>query len=329
MASTAPSPPLRRILEQRFSQFAGDLAETLSAEMAAAIGAAAEEAKQAAARDTAEHLNHALRRLGAASNFTDVSAILADAGSRFAAICAVFRVEGESLRGERMRDPAGVRGDFDTVSFTPGEAAAFGAVLESRDAVTAAAVATEISGRAAAYFGVPASERVFLTPIVVNDAAAGVLCGSGSVQAGALELLAQAAGMALAAVEARKPAPPEPAPVAAGLIAIQSAPAAKLRPDWDELTPAEQKLHLEAQRFARVRVSQIRLERGDAVRACRTRGNLYPALRAVLDPAREEFRRRFLSASQTMLDYLHTEAVRTLAGGDATLFGNEYPGAMV
>ncbi len=98
----------------------------------------------------------------------------------------------------------------------------------------------------------------------------------------------------------------------------------------DGTPPAEeQRPHLQAQRFARVKAAEMRLYRADAVARGRARQNLYAELRPEIDSAREAFRQEFVSACPSMRDYLHLELVHTLANDDGALLGPEYPGPLV
>jgi hypothetical protein len=108
-----------------------------------------------------------------------------------------------------------------------------------------------------------------------------------------------------------QPAPPQPASA------------------WDRLPPEEQRIHLRAQRFARVQAAGMRLFQGDAVRAGRAGRNLYDTLRNSIDAAREAFRLSFFAPCSSMVDYLHLELVHTLANDDPDLLGNNYPGPVV
>jgi len=98
---------------------------------------------------------------------------------------------------------------------------------------------------------------------------------------------------------------------------------------WQELPPAEQQIHLRAQRFARVQAAEIRLYHADVVQAGRSRRNLYEALRQPIDDARQAFRAQFFAGCPSMVDYLHLELTRTLANDDPDLFGSTYPGPLV
>jgi hypothetical protein len=98
---------------------------------------------------------------------------------------------------------------------------------------------------------------------------------------------------------------------------------------WSTLTPAEQALHLRAQRTARVRVAQLRISESDALRNGTRGANIYGLLRQPIDAARDEFRRLYTSQSRTMVDYLHLEIMRSLAHDDVHLLGEDYPGPIV
>jgi hypothetical protein len=86
---------------------------------------------------------------------------------------------------------------------------------------------------------------------------------------------------------------------------------------------------LRAQRFARVRVAEIQLYHAAAMKNGRASRDVYAALKAQMDAAREAYRETFLTPMNGTADYLHTEFVRTLANDDAGLLGPEYPGPLV
>ena len=98
---------------------------------------------------------------------------------------------------------------------------------------------------------------------------------------------------------------------------------------WDAFPATEQALHLRAQRFARVRVAEMRLYEGAAVESGRSGRDLYGALRRRIDDARVYFRESYLAFCPNMADYLHVELVRTLAHDDPDLLGKDYPGPLV
>jgi len=86
---------------------------------------------------------------------------------------------------------------------------------------------------------------------------------------------------------------------------------------------------LRAQRFARVRVAEIQLYHAAAMKSGRAAGDVYGALQAQIDAAREAYRENFLTPVNGTADYLHAEFVRTLANDDAALLGPGYPGPLV
>jgi len=119
---------------------------------------------------------------------------------------------------------------------------------------------------------------------------------------------------------------------AGGLIplgaAVESKPAAGTPPDWQSLSKDEQEVHARAQRFARVRVAEMRLYQAEAVRNGREQARLYMALRGEMDRSRAQFKHEYMH-SPTMVDYFHMEVLRTLANDDASLLGPEYPGPLL
>jgi len=48
-----------------------------------------------------------------------------------------------------------------------------------------------------------------------------------------------------------------------------------------------------------------------------------------MDAARQEFLRKYVEVSKTMVDYLHLEIARSFAAGETGLLGPEYPGPLV
>ena len=97
---------------------------------------------------------------------------------------------------------------------------------------------------------------------------------------------------------------------------------------WDALPADVQRLHLQAQRFSRVKVAELRLYHADAVREGRAKSDLYGALHAELDKLRADYQKEF-AEHPTMVDYLHLELVRSLAHDDDRLLGATYPGPLL
>jgi hypothetical protein len=320
MSTAAPSPSLRSLFSELEQLF---LTET-EARVSTSV--------QAAERALAEHLNQSVRRLRQAAAFPEMATVLCDAAAKFADACAVFHIVENAVGGERLQGAnteAAAR--FREIRFTASEAAAFAGAIESLEPVVALTTVAEVSPAVMEAFGHAPGDKAYLFPLTVDRTTVGMLYATGAVDTAALELLAQATA---AVLEARQRpqwvSPPVPSPDS-DLVSIAPASAAPFRPapDWDQLTVSDRRLHLRAQRFARVKVAEMRLYRPDAVKAGRAQQDLYTALQETIDEGREEFRQTFVKASPTMVDYFHLELVRTLANDNAQWLGGKYPGRLV
>lgn len=262
-----------------------------------------------------ESLNQALRRLRLINDEEQVLQILRASCETHAGQSVVLVFENNQARilataAGRPSDPA----------FAIDSAPAILAVIESRDPVVAVGSADEISAVAAALASDERSQedrKVYLFPVVARQSVVAMLVAAGAVDAAAIELLCGAAAMRLESIRSLASSQP----VLPG--------AAAERRLWDDLSAEDQKIHLQAQRIARVRVAGMRVYQGDALRRGTDERNIYGALRSTIDAARQEFRQNFLSKSPTMVDYLHLEILRNLAQDDDRLLGPEYPGPMV
>lgn len=312
------SSPLRQLLEDRVSQLLADADQTTG------------EWRRRAVRDCADRLNQAVRRLRQAETLAALGAELVDSASLFAGGAALFQIVGTQARLERVRglDHQEAPDGFEIpLALAP----AFTGAMETRDPVVAAAVPGEISSALVELLKHSPDVRVSLLPIVLPARVPAVLYAWDIAEASALELLAQVAAAAWAALDLPRVEKSSLVTIEPGIaVASTETPAAgKTRPSWEDLSPENQAAHLRAQRHARVRVSQMRLSESEAVQTGRTRHNLYAGLQADIDTARTEFREKFFAPCPGMLDYLHLEIVHTLANEDAELLGPDYPGPMV
>jgi hypothetical protein len=312
MTSHAPTSPLRRLLEERLPQLT-DEADALY-----------REGRERARRETAEQLNQAARRMRQAADPEELAVTLADAAARFAEGAAVFRIEGDAAQGLRIRGVAEDAAErFQTLRIPLAGAAALRGAVETRDPLTAAASAAELSAEMMELAGHAADARVAIFPLAGRDKTPALLYCWGTVQTAAAELLSELAAAAWAAMEPRAG---QPAP----LVQIAAAPeTGSPRRTWDALSSEEQQVHLRAQRFARVRTAELRLRESQAVQAGRARRDVYGALREAIDAARAEFHAAFFTGCPSMVDYLHMEILRSLANDDAELLGKDYPGPLV
>jgi hypothetical protein len=262
-----------------------------------------------------QKLNQAVRRLRSCESDAQWANALVDATQGFCDRAILFHVAGRSLRIQAARN-AGAAHFADAAALD--SALALASAVETKDTVVALRTRGEMSEPVAAWLGEVPHRKFHAIPVITREGAvAGVLYADGDqnpVDAGALELLATVAG----AVHEKRGV----------FIEIQPAPAKALGEPWLLLSREDQDLHMRAQRFARVHIAQMRLYKSDEVKIARTERNLYASLRVEFDSAREVFQRDFLSATDTMVDYLHLETLKTLANDDAALLGDDYPGPL-
>lgn len=91
----------------------------------------------------------------------------------------------------------------------------------------------------------------------------------------------------------------------------------------------ERRSHNDARRFARLLISEIKLYNEQKVAEGRAEHDLYDRLKEYIDRSREMYDKRIKSDVANRYDYFHSELVNTLAEGDASKLGANYPGATV
>ena len=94
-----------------------------------------------------------------------------------------------------------------------------------------------------------------------------------------------------------------------------------------DVSDEEKRLHNDARRFARLLVSEIKLYNEQKVKEGRSQGNIYERLREDIDRSRQMYDKRVAPPVAARYDYFHQELVNTLAEGDQTKLGDNYPGA--
>jgi len=281
---------------------------------------------------TAESLNQILRRIRQAPSETAVLQMLAEATSAYAERVVVLAIENNPIAAPIVAHVVARRdaGEGD-LTFDAAAAAAIAAVIETKDPVVALASASEIP--AALADALAANEdRVYLFPLTARQEVVAILLAAGTVYAPALELLCGTAGLTMEILSPRIPVlkalPTHDLVQIAAPVLPAGATTAEPRA-WTDLTAEDQKLHLRAQRVARVKVAEMRLYRAEELRNGVASGSIYKALHTEIDAARSAFLQAFLSKSPTMVDYLHLELLRSLAHDDDRLLGEDYPGPMV
>lgn len=109
------------------------------------------------------------------------------------------------------------------------------------------------------------------------------------------------------AVEAAAPEPEPPAPPA--------------EPQEEPIPPGEERLHSDAERFAKLLVQEIALYHPKEMDQGRRQSNLYALLRDDIERSREAFQNRFQKPSIRSRDYFGKALVKYLANGDPSLLG--------
>jgi len=312
-------------MERTLEETVAGLAARLEEQYQDALEARLQEERESAAserRELLETLNQSARRLRHFENDAQWARTLVQATRGFCERAAVFLVNGRILHLEAARN---VDGDAPAFDVTLDAAPAFAAAVETCDTLVAIRTPGELSETLASYFGESDGGRFYLIPIATHEGVVALLYADAldrKVGADALELLAAMAG----AVRDSRPIPAEPVDE---LVHIAGAQPKTGILSWFSLSQQDRELHLKAQRFARVQVAGIRLYQSEIVKNGRAAASLYTSLKPEIDAAREAFRRDYLHASDTMVDYLHLELMRTLANDDAELLGTDYPGPMV
>lgn len=281
------------------------------------------------ARTVTVRLNECARRVRSAADEEEWARALYDGAALFAPRVAVFRV----LEGMLSVAHAAVAASMGDVPLR--DAPAFHDACEGGEPVVALYAAAELSAQLVAAFGQPAGARAHLFPVLTGGEAAAVLYaegGQGECDGDALELLATLAAAVWEARNGRTKAA-SPGPQLVTLQVVPPAPSAPepVRPSlpaWADVPAVDRDHHLRAQRFARVRVAEMRLYKSALVLEGRRTSALYALLREDIGQARTEFSEQFLGACGSMTDYLHEELVRTLANDDARLLGDDYPGPL-
>ena len=304
--------PWREVVERYHSRLIDELSMSLDSERreAAELGAAGERAQATA---QVECLNQVLRRLRGAGP-EQVLPLLAEVCGPYAGKLVVLVFESGQSSGNVARAAASAGLSIENVCFETAAAPAVVAAIESRDRVVALATPGELSPVLAEAFGAEDDRKAYLFPIVARHSVVAMVVTSEGRSSAQIELLCEAAGMRLEAMPdgARSDAAPD--------IADSHS--------WESLSRDDQRLHVQAQRMARVRIAAVRLEHAAELNNGMAAGDIYAALRQPIDAAREQFRDTFLAKSPTMVDYLHMEILRSFAHDDERLLGANYPGPM-
>ena len=331
-------------LERVIEETVAGLAARLEEEHRDALEGRSKEVQRSAEvsrRQLIQKLNQVTRRLRQFENERQWANALVDGTRGFCGRAAVFLIRDGHLHLETTRN----FDDADLDDHIPLDAApAFRTAIETRDTLVVLRSDSELSQPVVRYLGEVSGDddgRGYLFPVITGqDVPAVLYSDSNPVDVDALDLLVALAGAVSESHRLQAPVVATPEPVLAehvpapnglvNIIGAASSPAQK--PEilsWFSLSREDRDLHLRAQRFARVQVAEIRLYQSETVKKGRAAHDLYTSLQTEIDSAREAFRKEFWNATDSMVDYLHLELVRTLANDDAEVLGSQYPGPLV
>lgn len=112
--------------------------------------------------------------------------------------------------------------------------------------------------------------------------------------------------------------PPPPPPVTTPVTPVNTTDAS-----------TEERAHMDARRFARLLVSEIKLYNESKVAEGRRSQDLYERLKEDIDRSRQMYEKRVSPAVAAKFDYFYDELVHTLGEGDAAKLGSGCPGPTV
>lgn len=357
----------REIVENHHSSLVDDLSRRLDSDLKrleseredAVASALALERSQTGARLTlasaearrteAEVLNQSLRRLRQASGEEQILQTLGESCARYAEVLVVLVFENNQAHAVATHGFETVL-ETEALFFDITAAPAVVAAIESQDPVVALATEAELPADFVQKFrgadGDQSDRNAYLFPLTARHSVVAMLIASGSnpLISAPIELLCEAAGMRLETLapssapsfqspaaglsDSLQPALFEIKPRPVDAVSDSTSTAAK-RLTWDALSADDQKLHLRAQRMARVRIAEMRLYHEADLRTGVATADIYGTLRPAIHTARDQFLHEFLAKSPTMVDYLHLEILGSLAHDDDRLLGHNYPGPMV
>jgi hypothetical protein len=269
---------------------------------------AGERGRESGALDFAEGLKQTVRRLRRTESESEALSLIVSSTVSCCTKAAAFVLEQDhaKLLFDRGLDAGNIAIDFS-------KAAAFFAAVETKDPVVALANDIELSPEfyRVASAGFEPGERAHLFPVVTRGSVVAIFFAIGQVKAGQMELLAE---VVASHMEGLRPK----------IVHVQTEPEKTAQQHWQKLTPDQQAIHLRAQRFARLKVSEMRVYYPQDVRTGTEQANLYAQLKSPIDEARSAYRKEFVG----VFDYLYLELVGNLANHDDRLLGPDFPGPL-
>ena len=309
---------LRDDISRELRQMTGDLSASAKADRDAAAGLAAHAAEAAALpavdRAASDRLVDAVRVIDRARSLSEILDALVGSAGREAARAGVLLVRRDRLRGWRF---VGFPASFDDGPIDlPLRNSGIIAEAIERKLVTS----TNASGRLAPAFAELAEgvEAVAIPIALASEVVAVLYADQGNLESGTrnlvtatLEVLARHAARSLEALTAFK--------VARSIARADTGSQSGADVDTPHLTANDEEDEA-ARRYARLLISEIKLYHEGAVAEGRRDRDLAIRLGGEIARARALYEQRVPAHLRGAAEQFHAELVRTLAGGDASLF---------
>jgi hypothetical protein len=252
---------------------------------------------------------------------------LLDATAAMSRRSAFFSLRSEKLcfQGARGLDAA-IAAPMEEVPYRT--ALGFARAIDTGEIHTVARTEAELSAAVTRLFGEDREGRALLVPLTVEgERAPGVIYCEDPVDPTAIQSIATVAAAVLEKhLRLLEPvARPSSAPgVVRAVPLTPDAPPVAVNPAHTapRAEPPADPAAAPARRFAQVAVARLMLKHESAIAQGRSSGALYSALREQIDAMRVSYRAKFNGGR----DHLHEEMVATLARGDVSLLGKDYPG---
>ena len=309
---------LRDDISRELRLITDDLSASAKADRDAAAADAAQAAEAAAptAADpaAAERLVDAVRAIDGARSLSEILDALTGSAGREAARAGVLLLRGDRLRGWRF---VGFPASFDesTLDLSLGDAGIIAEAVEHKFATS-----TSASGRPAPPFAeLPDGVIAMAIPIALaGDVVAVLYADQGNPEPGTLnpglatlEVLGRHAARSLEALTAFK---------AARSITRADTGAQSGADGGTPGLTADDEADEAARRYARLLISEIKLYHEDAIVLGRRDRDLATRLGGEIARARALYEQRIPPHLRDAAEHFHAELVRTLGGGDASLF---------
>lgn len=248
---------------------------------------------------------------------------LLDATAAMSRRSAFFSIRNDKLCFQGARGLDAVHSSVDEIPYR--SANAFARVIDTGETYSASRTTPELSAAVVRLFGEDREGRALLVPLTLEgERAPGVIYCEDPVDPSAIQSIATVA----AAVLERHLRLLEPAARPSGTPGVVRAVPIGAEAPRPSVTrepapePPTEPGAAKARRFAQVEIARLMLSNEAEVLKGRNTATLYRTLRQQIDGIRSDYRAQFNGSR----DYLHEELLRTLAGGNSSLLGIEYPG---